>query len=1101
MADTTGSTWYRDGVFYELHVRAYADSNGDGIGDFPGLIGKLDYLSDLGVTAVWLLPFFPSPLLDDGYDISGYTDVHPAYGTLDDVRGFIDAAHERGLRVIIELVLNHTSDQHDWFQRARRSPKGSPERDFYVWSDSPEKYGDARVIFKDYEQSNWTWDPLADAWFWHRFYSHQPDLNYQNPAVREAIAGVVDFWLEMGVDGLRLDAVPYLAEREGTTSENLPETHTILKELRARIDAKYPDRMLLAEANQWPEDAVTYFGDGDECHMAFHFPLMPRLFMALRTEDRLPVVDIMEQTPPLPEGCQWALFLRNHDELTLEMVTEEERLFMYRAYARAEESRINLGIRHRLAPLLGNSRRRIELMNSLLFSMPGTPVIYYGDEIGMGDNIYLGDRDGVRTPMQWSADRNAGFSRAPQQQLYLPLIVDYEYHHDTVHVEAQERNSHSLLAFMKRLLALRQRYPAFGRGDIRFLQPVNRRILAFIREDGGEPILVVANLSRFSQAFELDLSGYAGHTPVELFGRSLFWEIDDRPYRLTLGPHAFSWFALVPASEAPTGARSGSTLSMLEVTGSWREVLASSVWRRLEETLPGFLGQQQWFRGDPAAILDIRILDMVPLPGDDPAITLALIVVTFADRDPETCLLAFQIVPRDGRHEAAASSVIAGIRSGEQGEAVLVDAIAEGSIRHALGWLPVKSHAPVPGISGELRVRTTDQGAKLLPDVTRFIGTGNRIDAGEPGDTTMVVKFLRRISEGRSPEWEIGHALTQAGFAHTPTVLGAIEYHGPSRGATTLAVLQAFVSHEGDAQDWALDCLDTFLAGAAEHAPAPNRETGTRAAALMAAARHPAASGTRELIEPALPFARRIGERLGDLHGALAGIDHPAFAPEPVTPFAQRSIFQSMRGLVARTRRGLEEALPGLGTLERDRAQSLLQRGDDLLAWFAAVLDQALTGVRIRVHGDFHLGQILRTGDDLVIADFEGNADRFIDERRLKESPLRDVADVLYSLRYAVALARAQQFPEPDHAEAKAASTALLATWYSQVGGAVLAGWRSSADEFLQPTTDAELATLLDCFLLEKAVSQVAYQVDHRGDEIALALGIVLDLLDEAEPG
>jgi len=647
MADTTGSTWYRDAVFYELHVRAYADSNGDGIGDFPGLIGKLDYLGDLGITAVWLLPFFPSPLLDDGYDISHYTDVHPAYGTLDDVRGFIDAAHERGLRVIIELVLNHTSDQHHWFQRARRSPKGSPERDFYVWSDSPEKYGDARVIFKDYEQSNWTWDPLADAWFWHRFYSHQPDLNYRNPAVREAMSGVVDFWLEMGVDGLRLDAVPYLAEREGTTSENLPETHAVLRELRARIDAKYPDRMLLAEANQWPEDAVAYFGDGDECHMAFHFPLMPRLFMALRTEDRLPVVDIMEQTPPIPEGCQWALFLRNHDELTLEMVTDEERLFMYRAYAPTEEAKINLGIRHRLAPLLGNSRRRIELMNSLLFSMPGTPVIYYGDEIGMGDNIYLGDRDGVRTPMQWSADRNAGFSRAPQQQLYLPLIVDYEYHHDKVHVEAQEQNSHSLLAFMKRLLTLRQRYRAFGRGDIRFLQPANRRILAFIRNSGDEAILVVANLSRFGQAFELDLAAWEGHTPIEMFGRSLFWEIDDRPYRLTLGPHAFSWFALVPAPEAATGARSDSTLPVLEVAGAWREVLAASARRRLEEALPGFLGQQQWFRGDPDAILGIRILDMVSLPGNEPAIALALVVVTFADRDPETCLLALQIVPRD----------------------------------------------------------------------------------------------------------------------------------------------------------------------------------------------------------------------------------------------------------------------------------------------------------------------------------------------------------------------------------------------------------------------------------------------------------------------
>ncbi|HEV2073031.1 MAG TPA: maltose alpha-D-glucosyltransferase, partial [Thermomicrobiales bacterium] len=576
-----GTTWYKDAVFYEVHVRAFADSNGDGIGDFQGLIGKLDYLRDLGITAIWLLPFFPSPLRDDGYDISDYTAVHPAYGNIGDFQRFLNEAHQRDLKVIIELVLNHTSEQHPWFQRARRAPKGSCERNFYVWSDTPERYKQARVIFQDYEQSNWSWDPVADAYYWHRFYSHQPDLNYDHPPVREAIFNSVDFWLEMGVDGLRLDAVPYLVERERTSSENLPGTHQVLKMLRNHIDTRFVGRMLLAEANQWPEDAVAYFGDGDECHMAFHFPLMPRLFMALRTEDRLPVVDIMQQTPPIPDSCQWAIFLRNHDELTLEMVTEEERLYMYRAFAPAEESRINLGIRRRLAPLLGNSRRRMELMNALICSLPGTPVIYYGDEIGMGDNIYLGDRDGVRTPMQWSADRNAGFSAAPQQRLYNPLIVDYEYHHETVHVEAQEQNPHSLLGFMKRLLALRKRHHAFGRGSLQLLQPMNHRVLAFMREHEEESILIVANLSRFSQAVELDLGAYKGRAPIEVFGRSQFWPVGAEPYRLTLGPHAFYWFDLSrpPASNAVRlGARNavaeGQALPIITTQGAWGSVVA-----------------------------------------------------------------------------------------------------------------------------------------------------------------------------------------------------------------------------------------------------------------------------------------------------------------------------------------------------------------------------------------------------------------------------------------------------------------------------------------------------------------------------------------------
>ena len=627
------TVWYKDAIIYELHVRAFADSNGDGIGDFPGLTAKLDYLHDLGVTAIWLLPFYPSPLKDDGYDIADYTAIHPAYGTMRDFKAFLRAAHARGLRVITELVLNHTSDQHPWFQRARRAKPGSSWRDFYVWSDDPDRYQAARVIFQDYEASNWAWDPEVQAYYWHRFYSHQPDLNFDNPRVRTAMRRVMDFWLRLGVDGLRLDAVPYLFEREGTIGENLPRTHALLKHLRRHIDATYAGRMLLAEANQWPEDAVAYFGAADECHMAFHFPLMPRLFMALRQEDRFPILDILAQTPELPETSQWALFLRNHDELTLEMVTEEERAFMYSVYAEQDAARINLGIRRRLAPLLHNDRRRIELLNGLLFSLPGTPVMYYGDEIGMGDNMYLGDRDGVRTPMQWSTDRNAGFSQATAQQLYLPLIVDPEYHHASVHVDAQQQNPSSLLTWMKQLIALRKRSAAFGRGSLELLQPSNHAILAFIRRYEDEQILVVANLSRFAQQVELDLGAYAGCVPIELFGRTRLLPIGEQPYAVLLAPHAFVWLALETPDDGTARRRTASPAArpVIELRQDWHELFGGAARAELEAVLPGFLASQPWFGGKTRTLLDTRMVDVVPLSDGATPSYLTQVAVTYAD--------------------------------------------------------------------------------------------------------------------------------------------------------------------------------------------------------------------------------------------------------------------------------------------------------------------------------------------------------------------------------------------------------------------------------------------------------------------------------------
>ncbi len=673
--------WYKDAVIYELHVKTFCDSGGDGMGDFRGLIEKLDYFQELGITAVWLLPFYPSPLRDDGYDIADYFDVNPNFGTLDDFRAFLDAAHERNLRVITELVINHTSDQNPWFQKSRRAPSGSPERDFYVWSETPEKYKDARIIFKDFETSNWAWDPVAKAYYWHRFYSHQPDLNFDNPAVHEAVEKVCDFWLGLGVDGLRLDAVPYLYEREGTICENLPETHDYLRKLRAHVEAKFPNRMLLAEANQWPEDAAAYFGKGDESHMNFHFPLMPRMFMALQMEDRFPIIDILEQTPSIPGTCQWAMFLRNHDELTLEMVTDEERDYMYRVYASDPHARINLGIRRRLAPLLANSRRKIELLNTLLFSMPGTPIIYYGDEIGMGDNFYLGDRNGCRTPMQWSPDRNAGFSRANPQQLYLPVTIDPEYHYEAVNVENQQKNLSSLLWWMRRVIAMRKNFKAFSRGSLEFLYPDNAKVLAFLRRYENQTILVVVNLSRFAQSAELDLSRFTGCVPMEVFSRNLFRPIKKSRYVITLGPHAYYWFAL----QAPTEGRRTSKkplVSTIHAHAELQTLLNDGQREQLEnEILPNYIQTRRWFGSKARTLRHLRVIEQPAISSDADAGRLWFVEVSYLDGPTETYALPVKIASGDAARavfQSTPEAIIARFASTE--ETILMDAIWDGSL-------------------------------------------------------------------------------------------------------------------------------------------------------------------------------------------------------------------------------------------------------------------------------------------------------------------------------------------------------------------------------------------------------------------------------------
>ncbi|HEY5956672.1 MAG TPA: maltose alpha-D-glucosyltransferase, partial [Polyangiaceae bacterium] len=822
--------WYKDAILYEVRVSSFFDANGDGIGDFPGLEQKLDYLQDLGVTVLWLLPFYPSPLRDDGYDIADYTDVHPDLGTLDDFRRFLESAHRRGLRVVTELVINHTSERHPWFQRARRAQPGSVERDFYVWSDDPHKYEEARIIFKDFETSNFTWDPVAKSYFWHRFYSHQPDLNFANPEVLASVLRVLDFWLEMGVDGLRLDAIPYLLEREGTNCENLPETHDIVRRIRAHVDANYQYRMLLAEANQWPEDTAAYFGRGDECHMAFQFPIMPRLFMALEMEDRFPLVDILEQIPEIPESCQWALFLRNHDELTLEMVTEEEREYMWRAYASDPTARINLGIRRRLAPLLEGSRARIELLMSLLLSLPGTPVLYYGDEIAMGDNMYLGDRNGVRTPMQWSSDRNAGFSRANPQRLLLPIVIDPEYHYEAVNVETQQANPESLLWWMKRILALRKQSKAFGRGTITLLSPKNPRVLAFLRRYEGETLLALANFSRYVQHIELDLREYRGHRPLELFGLSRLGVIGRRPYPLTIGPHGWYWLRLSESGSGHSLTPISQHLARLDVNKDWTELLNPPN-AAFERVLMRFIQQQRWYGGKGRSLVRVTVVGVHHLPAGAGNCRIAIIEVSFTAEPSERYVVPLKLSAGHYgetllRHQP--ELVLAEVANSE-GEVVglLHDATYDRNFVLAICEMMMQNTAIE---SAGCRMAAESFEAIHLQSMSeigqevdvRALGVEQSNSSARVG-SNYVLKLIRRLEEGINPELELGHYLTTvAKFAYAAPTAGTVTLRcGRKREPATLMVMQRFVANVGDAWSFAQSELGRFYRTVLKEDPHP----------------------------------------------------------------------------------------------------------------------------------------------------------------------------------------------------------------------------------------------------------------------------------------
>ncbi|MDH4361662.1 MAG: maltose alpha-D-glucosyltransferase [Nitrospirota bacterium] len=1097
--------WYKDAIIYELHVRAFCDSNADGIGDFKGLAQKLDYLQDLGVTAIWLLPFCSSPLRDDGYDISDYTNIHPHYGTRRDFQAFVREAHRRGLRVITELVVNHTSDQHPWFQRARKAPPGSKWRNWYVWSETPDLYSDTRIIFKDTEHSNWTWDPVAKAYFWHRFFSHQPDLNYDNPEVQKAIFEVLDFWLELGVDGLRLDAVPYLFEREGTNCENLPETHAFLKKLRTHVDKKFQNRFFLAEANQWPEDAAAYFGKGDECHMNFHFPLMPRLFMAMQMEDRFPIIDILDQTPAIPEACQWGLFLRNHDELTLEMVTDEERDYMYRVFAHDKQARINLGIRRRLTPLLGNDRKKIELMYSLLFSMPGTPVIYYGEEIGMGDNFYLGDRNGVRTPMQWSSDRNAGFSYGNPQKLYLPIIIDPEYHYEAVNVELQQNNAQSPLWWMKRIVSLRKRYKVFGRGSIEFLHPSNRKVLVFLRRYQDETILVAVNLSRHAQWVELDLAEFKGRRPLTLFGRSKFPAIGDLPYLLTLSGHAFYWFVLEPvASETlELAGKVEHGLPTITIGKDWDHLIQKREKVKLENILPQYLQGRRWFGGKARIMQLVEITEVISVPQEDPLALLALIHVEYTEGEPETYLLPLLFLPADRMaplldSPAAIARVRVKMKDGEQ-EGLLIDAMWDREFQKFL-LDSISRNRRFNGPEGDLVTHAMKtfrrQLLKEIPTLEPTLLKGEQSNSSVLFGHQFILKLYRRAEVGVNPDFEIGRFLTQKGFPHIAPLAGAIEYQRDNGELLTFGILQQFIQNEGDAWRYTLDGLSRYLEEALTH-PTAITAASIPHKSLMALVDEDIPTGPREWIGPYLEEARLLGLRTGELHAALASdSEDPEFKPEPFTDFYRRGLFQSMLGTVNMNFPLLRSQVKSLREPVQTLAKSVLEGEGRLRKRLLSIRDRKLKCARIRCHGDYHLGQVLYTGKDFIIIDFEGEPARPLSVRRLKESPLRDVAGMLRSFHYA-AHASSIGLVEGVRPEDFSLLEPWARYWQLWVSVSYLKAYLSvkEAREILPASFD-DIQILLNGYLLQKAIYELGYELNNRPDWVRIPLDGIIQILE-----
>ncbi len=1082
--------WYKDAVIYEVHIKAFRDGNGDGIGDFKGLMEKLDYLQDLGVTAIWVLPFYPSPQKDDGYDIADYYSINPAYGDIAQFQSFLAEAHRRNLKVITELVINHTSDQHPWFQRARKAPIDSPERNYYVWSDDANKFKDVRIIFQDFETSNWTWDPVAQQYFWHRFFHHQPDLNYDSPLVQDEVFKIIDYWCDMGVDGFRLDAVPYLFEREGTNGENLPETHAFLKKLRSYVDEKYPGTLLLAEANMWPEDSASYFGDGDECHMNYHFPLMPRMFMALQTEDRYPITDIFDQTPAIPENCQWAMFLRNHDELTLEMVTDEERDYMYKVYVKDPRARINLGIRHRLAPLMGNSRKKIELLNYLLFSMPGTPVLYYGDEIGMGDNFYLGDRNGVRTPMQWSSDRNAGFSEANPHRLYLPIILDPEYHYESVNVDMQSRNTSSLLWWTKRMINKRKQYKSLSRGDMKFIVTENPKILAFTRTYEDETMLVIVNLSRYTQPAELDLSTFKGYVPIEVFSKNKFPKIkDESAYFFTMGPHDCQWFILQNVNQ-DTGI--ADNLPMLELK-EWNGKLDKKILDTLTTTiLPSYMMRMRWFGGKGRVVENLQIIDYASVPLVEGNAIFLLIEVTYQSGLPEI----YQLPVAFGRdqfaykvREMCPQAVLSRLKVGEE-EGVLYDAIYGLELQQTI----IQNMANKTKVTSSNSVIEFVGNEKLEQHVREQEKIKPRVLSGEQSNTSIIfdncffLKLFRKVDRAINPDLEITHFLTEfAKFEHIPAFVGSIEWKHED-GSMVLGMMQEMVESNSDAWAYMLDRLDDYneriLSTTEENPPAELKGN-----ILEPVIYEEIPEQMKNLLEGALvERTRLLGKRTAEMHLALASNnDHPDFKPEAYSLHYQRSLFSGLQSLVRGTFQNLSRVLKNLPEDVQQEAQEVLDMKDEILNTLKNIYKNKIDVVKIRIHGDYHLGQVLFTGKDFIITDFEGEPARSYSERRLKRSALRDAAGMIRSFHYAAygSLFLDNQIRQEDISKLMP----FAEQWYHYISGFFMHEYLETANgnPFI-PKDKKDLETLMTTFLLEKAIYELNYELNNRPKWVLIPL-------------
>lgn len=1088
---STDALWFKDAIFYELSVRAFYDSNGDGIGDFNGLIQKLDYLEDLGVNTIWLLPFYPSPLKDDGYDVTDHYDIHPDYGTLADFKTFLKEAHARGIKVITELVLNHTSDQHPWFKRARKAKSGTRYREFYVWSDTPEKYKEARLIVQSDEASNWSWDNEAKAYYWHRFYRHQPELNYENPEVQMEMIKVIDFWMKMGVDGFRMASVPFLFEEEGTSCENLPQTHAFLKRIRAHIDKHYKDKVLMAEANLWPEDAAAYFGNGQECHMNFNYPLMPRLFLGLRTEDSYPIVDILEQTPATPQNCQWALFLRNHDELGLEMVTEEEKDYLFKAYATDPHTKYNVGIRRRLAPLLNNDRRKIELLYTILFSLPGTPVLYYGDEIGMGDNIYLGDRFGVRTPMQWSMNLNAGFSDANPQKLYLPVITDPVYRYESVNVATQSENPSSLLWWLRQVIAMRKRLSVFGRGDMKFIDSTNSKVLCFLRSHDRQRIILVANLSQFSQVTTLNLSEFKDCDVTEVFSQNRFMNVGEGQYSITIGPYGYYWLQLDTAEKRTKNETSGE-LPLLSTDLSWEKVFNSYNEKRHFERkiLPPFMKKCRWFGGKAKAISKTGINMMIPVKVSGQTHYLTVVEVHYVQRLPELYFLPLSFAPADTvieRVEYHAQSVVC--RAEIQDEVGFVmDSSYDKQFRDFL----------LVNMDKRARVKVDDGVLEFNSSVFNKIVIDGEIDSkvlkADQSNTAIIYnenyffKFYRKLEREINPDLEIVRFLSEhTSFSNSPKYTGSVEFVDVNGKVMVFGLLQEKVENQGDAWGMTIDSVGRFFERVITKA---KKEKLPKLINKASIAFEEAPEIIQEFIGRGF-YERvvRLGQRTAEMHLALASdSSNPAFAPEYFTANYQRSLYSSLRKLVRDRFNLLESSLPKLSPEIRELSKKLLAMENEVLDCFKEIYEVRINAIKTRIHGDYHLGQVLFTGKDFVIIDFEGEPGFSFSERRLKKNPLKDVAGMMRSFQYAafgkILLNENYRDRDMEFLEAWAEQ------WQHYVGRFYFGAYLERMGLGKELSDENEI--LIRTFLIEKAIYELGYELNGRPDWVIIPLRGIL---------